>query len=117
MANPRTTVAIGLAAATVVVFVAIIAMGGALQAGLAPWPGIAVVVLAIGAFALSRGSFLVAAGLLAASGIIGIVYALVRTESLTAASFPGPIFGIIIGIPMLGLAAVEAMGALRASRS
>jgi hypothetical protein len=106
--------AIGLAAAALVVFVLVIAMGGALRAGLAPWPGIGVAVLAVAAFAVSRGrrSFVVA-GLLAASGIVGVVYGLIRTEFLTASSFPGPIFGIILGVPILGLAVAEAVGATR----
>jgi hypothetical protein len=114
----RTTLAVGLAATTLVVFVGVIAMGGALQAGLAPWPGIAVAVLAISAFAISRErrSFVVA-GLLAASGVVGVVYALVRTEFLADTSFPGPIFGIILGVPILGLAVAEAVGATRDIRT
>ena len=114
MASSKTMLAAGLAATTLVVFVVVIAMGGALRAGLAPWPGIAVAVLAIAAFAVSRErrSFVVA-GLLAASGLVGVVYGLMRTEFLMASSFPGPIFGIILGLPILGLAAAEAVGATR----
>jgi hypothetical protein len=117
MADSRTTLAVGLAAATLVVFVVDIAMGGALRSGLAPWPGIAVTVLSISAFAISRQrrSFVVA-GLLAASGVVGIIYALIKTEFLTATSFPGPIFGIILGTPILGLAIAEAVGATRDRR-
>ena len=108
----KTMLAVGLAAATLVVFVVVIAMGGALQAGLAPWPGIAIAVLAVAAFTMSRERrSLVVAGLLAASGIVGVEWALIRTEFLTSASFPGPIFGIILGVPILGLAAVEAVAA------
>jgi hypothetical protein len=107
----KTVLAVGLAAVTLVVFVVVIAMGGALQAGLAPWPGIAVVVLAVAAFAVSRERrSLVVAGLLAASGIVGVVWALIRTEFLTAASFPGPILGIILGVPILGLRRVPHIG-------
>ena len=114
MKNAKTMRAVGLAVATLVVFVVVIAMGGALQAGLAPWPGIAVVVMAVAAFALPRDRrSLVVAGLLAASGIVGVVYALIRTEFLTAISFPGPSFGIILGVPILGLAVAEAVGATR----
>lgn len=117
MVTSKTTLAVGLAAATLVVFVVVIAMGGALQAGLAPWPGIAVAVLAIAAFAASREhrSFVVA-GLLAMSGVVGVVYGLIRTVFFTATSFPGPIFGIILGIPILGLAAAEAVGATQNRR-
>ena len=114
MAGSRTMLAVGLAAATLVVVVVVVAMGGALRAGLAPWPGIAVAVLATAAFALARErrSFVVA-GLLAASGGVGVVYGLIRTEFLLASSFPGPIFGIILGLPILGLAVAEAVGATR----
>ena len=118
MMNSRTTLAVGLSAATLVVFVVVIMMGGALAAGLAPWPGIAVAVLATAAFGFSRErrSFIVA-GLLAISGIVGIGYALMQTDFLTTISFPGPIFGIILGVPILGLAAAEALGATTDRRS
>jgi hypothetical protein len=118
VASSRTMLAVGLAAATLVVFVVVIAMGGALRAGLAPWPGIAVAVLAVAAFAVARErrSFVVA-GLLAASGVVGVVYGLIRTDFLMASSFPGPIFGIILGLPILGLAVAEAVGAARDRRS
>jgi hypothetical protein len=114
MAGSKTLLAVALAAATLVVFVAVITMGGALRAGLAPWPGIAVAVLAIAAFAVSRErrSFVVA-GLLAASGVVGVVHTLMRTDFLMDSSFPGPIFGIILGLPILGLALAEAIGAIR----
>jgi hypothetical protein len=118
MRSSKTTLAVGLAAATFVVLVVTIAMGGALQAGLAPWPGITIAVLAVTAFTLARErrSFIVA-GLLAASGTVGVVYGLIRTEFLTAISFPGPIFGIILGVPILGLAVAEAVGASRTRRN
>lgn len=53
MTKLRLMLAVGLAAATLGLFLAVIAMGGALRAGLAPWPGIAVVVMATAAFVLS----------------------------------------------------------------
>src|SRR5918995_5055697 len=79
VASSKTMLAVGLAATTLVVFVVVIAMGGALRAGLAPWPGIAVAVLAIAAFAVSgeHRSFVVA-GLLAASGPLRGVDGFVR---------------------------------------
>jgi hypothetical protein len=100
------------------VFVVVIAMGGALQAGLAPWPGIAVAVLATAAVALprERRSVTVAA-LLAASGSVGLVYGLIQTEFLTKAAFPGPVFGIILGLAILGLALAELVGAIRGRRN
>jgi hypothetical protein len=117
VANSKTLLAVVLAAATLVLFVVVIVMGGALRAGLAPWPGIGVAVLAIAAIAVSRGrrSFVVA-GLLGASGVIGVVYALIRTEFLMEGTYPGPIFGIILGLPILGLAVAEAVGATRDRR-
>ena len=106
MTDARLVLAVSLAAATLALFLAVIAVGGALRAGLAPWPGVAVVVMATAAFVLSGrhgwGSFLVA-GLLAASGTVGLVYGLVATEFLAAAAFPGPVFGVILGLPLLGL--------------
>ena len=58
----------------------------------------------------------IVAGLLGASGIVGIVYALIKTELLADSSFPGPIFGVILGLPILGLAVAEAVGATREQR-
>jgi hypothetical protein len=115
MTSPRRALAVSLAAATLVVLLAVIAMGGALRAGLAPWPGIAVVVMAMGAYVLSReeGSFPVA-GLLAASGMVGLVYGLVATEFLAAATFPGPVVGVIIGLPVLALGVVKGVETVRA---
>jgi hypothetical protein len=92
--------------ATIVVFVVIIAMGWALQAGHR------CCLLVVAAFAVSRERrSLVVAGLLPVSGLVGVVYGLIRTEFLTASSFPGPIFGIILGVPILGLAVAEAIEA------
>jgi hypothetical protein len=52
--NSKLVLAVGLAAATLVVFLAVtISGGGALQTGLAPWPGIGVIVLAAAAFVVS----------------------------------------------------------------
>lgn len=117
MNDSRRVLAVSLAAATLALFLAVIAMGGALRAGLAPWPGVAVVVMATAAFVLSgeKGSFLVA-GLLAASGLVGLVYGLVATEFLAAATFPGPVFGIIIGLFILALAMAKGVQSARAGR-
>jgi hypothetical protein len=117
MTDSRLVLAVSLSATTLALFLAVIAVGGALQAGLAPWPGIAVVVMATAAFALSwkRGSLLVA-GLLAASGMVGLVYGVVATEFLAAVAFPGPVFGIIIGLPLLGLGVALGIETARAGR-
>jgi len=61
MTDSRHVLAVSLAAATLALFLAVIAMGGALRAGLAPWPGIAAVVMATRRrFVGKQGSFLVA---------------------------------------------------------
>jgi hypothetical protein len=115
MTSPRRALAVSSAAATLAVLLATIAVGGALRAGLAPWPGIAVVVMAAAAYVLSREerSFPVA-GLLAASGVVGLVYGLVATGFLAAAAFPGPVFGVIIGLPVLALGVVKGVETARA---
>jgi hypothetical protein len=117
MTNQRLVLAVLLAAATLGLFLAVIAVGGALRAGLAPWPGIAVLVMATMAFVLSReqGSFLVA-GLLTVSGVVGVVYGLVTTEFLAAATFPGPVFGVIVGLPILALGVAKGIETARTGR-
>lgn len=55
-------------------------------------------------------------GLLAASGIVGLVYGLVTTQFLAAVVFPGPVFGIIIGLPVLGLGMARGVEAARSGR-
>lgn len=103
VAGARIALAAGLAAATLVLFLVVIAVGGALRAALAPWPGIGAILLAAAAFALSRKekSFLVA-GLLTSSGLVGLVYGLMATD-FSSVELRGPVFGIIIGVPILGL--------------
>src|SRR5215203_3658258 len=94
MTNPKNVLSVGLAAATtLVVFLTVTISGGALRAGLAPWPGIAAIVLATLAFVVSwkHRSFLVA-GLLAASGVTGI-----------------------IGLRILGLGVAKGMGTAKAT--
>lgn len=73
--------------------------------------------MATAAFALLReeGSFLVAAQL-AASGLVGLVYGLIATGFLVAATFPGPVFGVIIGLPVLALGVVQDVTTARAGR-
>jgi hypothetical protein len=64
----------GLSAATLVLFLAVISAGGALRAGLAPWPGIGAILMAAVAFAVSwKQKSLLVAGLLASGGLVGLV--------------------------------------------
>ena len=116
MTNPKNILSVGLAAATLVVFLTVTISGGALRAGLAPWPGIGAVVLATLAFVVSwkHGSFLVA-GLLAASGVTGIIAGVINTQYFAFIVFPGPILGVIIGLGILGLGVAKGMGTAKAT--
>jgi hypothetical protein len=60
--------------------------------------------LATGAFVVSwkQKSFLVA-GLLAASGVMLMVSALIATRYLAVIVFPGPILGVAFGLAIFGL--------------
>src|SRR5918994_4033912 len=104
MTNLKNVLSVGLAAATLVVFLTVTISGGALRAGLAPWPGIGAIVLATVVFVVSwkQRSFLVA-GLLAASGVTGIIAGMINTEFFAVIVFPGPILGVIMGLGILGL--------------
>lgn len=110
MTNSRLILAVGLSSTALVLFLAVSAMGGALQAGLAPWSGIGVILLATAAFAMSwhQRSFLVA-GLLVASGMVGLLYGLIVTGFFSTIVFPGPIIGVIIGFAIIGLGAAKWM--------
>jgi flagellar biosynthesis protein FliR len=116
MTNPKNVLSVGLAAATLVVFLTVTISGGALRAGLAPWPGIGAIVLATLAFVVSwkHRSFLVA-GLLAASGLIGIIAGVINTQYFAVIVFPGPILGVIIGLGIVGLGVAKGMGTAKAT--
>jgi hypothetical protein len=117
LTNLRLASAVGLSAATLALFLIVIAIGGALRAGLAPWPGIVAILLAIAAFVVSwkHRSFLVA-GLLSASGVVSLTYGLIVTEFFAVIVFPGPVFGVIIGFPILGLGMAKGIETARAGR-
>jgi hypothetical protein len=114
MANSKLILAVGLAAATLVLFLAVIASGGALRAGLAPWPGIGAIAMATAAFVVlwKQRSYLVAR-VLAASGLVGLIYGLITTEFLAVIVLPGPILGVIIGIWIFGLGVAKGIEAAR----
>jgi hypothetical protein len=114
--NLKLVLAVGLAAATLVLFlINTIAGVAVLRAGLGPVLGIGAIVLAVAAFVLSlkQRSFLVA-GLLAASGIIFMIPALIATGYLAVIVFPGPIYGVIFGLAILGLGVAKGVGTARA---
>ena len=116
MTNLKNVLSVGLAAATLVVFLTVTISGGALRAGLAPWPGIGTIVLATLAFVVSwkHRSFLVA-GLLAVSGVTGIIAGVINTQYFVVIVFPGPILGVIIGLGILGLGVAKGMGTANAT--
>lgn len=115
MRDARVVLATGLAAATLVLFLTVIAIGGALRAGLAPWPGIGAILMAAAAFAVSwkQESFLVA-GLLVAAGLVGLIYGVIAIEFLAVVASRGPIFGVIIGVPILALGLAKGIEAAQA---
>jgi hypothetical protein len=105
--NSKLVLAVGLAAATLVlVLINVIGGVAVLRAGLAPVLGISAIALAVAAFVVSwnQRSFLVA-GLLAASGIIFMIPALIALANVNFAVIliPGPILGVIFGLAILGL--------------
>ena len=76
---------------------------------------ISTIVLATAAFAVSWNQrSLLVAGLLAASGIIFTLAALVATGYFALIAVPGPILGVIIGLGILGLGVAKGMIAARA---
>jgi hypothetical protein len=133
MTNSKHILAVGLAAASLVAVLPFFAgsvlllepsfAAGAVQLGLVPGAGppwfvpvvpISALVLAIGAFSVSwkQRSYLVA-GLLAASGIIFTVSALVATAYLAVLVVPGPILGVIIGLGIFGLGVAKGIGTIK----
>ena len=108
--NSKLVIGVGLAAAALAFFLTNAIGGLALLRtagpGLAPVLGIGAIVLAVAAFAVSckQGSFLVA-GLLAAGGTTFAISGLIALANINFAviEFPGPILGVILGLPILGL--------------
>jgi hypothetical protein len=110
MTNSRLVLAVGLAAATLAFFLTNAIGGLALLRtagpGLAPVLGIGAIVLATAAFAVSwKQRSLLLAGLLAASGVTGIIAGLIALANINFAviEVPGPVLGVILGLPILGL--------------
>jgi hypothetical protein len=110
MTNSKLVLAVGLAAATLAFFLTNAIGGLALLRtagpGLAPVLGIGAIVLATAAFAVSwKQRSLLLAGLLAASGVTGIIAGLIALANINFAviEVPGPVLGVILGLPILGL--------------
>jgi hypothetical protein len=119
MTNLKLVIGVGLAAASLALFL-INAIGGVAllrSTALAAAVGISAIVLAAAAFVVSwkHRSFLVA-GLLAAGGITFVISGLVALASINFAviQFPGPILGVILGLPVFGLGIAKGIRTVRA---
>jgi hypothetical protein len=112
--NSKSVLAVGLAAATLALVLANTVSGVVLRTGLVAELGIGAIPLAVAALVVSwnQRSFLVA-GLLAASGIIGIIPGLIATGYLAVIVFPGPINGVIYGLGIFGLGVVSGIRTTR----
>ena len=102
--NSRLVLAVGLSAATLALVLANTLSGVVLRTGLVPELGIGTIPLAVAALVVSwnQRSYLVA-GLLTASGIIGMIPGLIATGYFAVIVFPGPIYGVIYGLGLFGL--------------
>ena len=120
MTNSKLVIGLGLAATALVLFLTnaiggptLLRTGGP---GLAAVFGISAIVLATAAFAVSwkHRSFLVA-GMLAAGGITFAISGLIALANMNFAviAFPGPILGVILGLPILGLGVVKGIRTAR----
>jgi hypothetical protein len=114
MTNSKVVLAVGLAGATLALVLANTVSGVVLRTGLVPVLGIGAIPLAVAALVVSwnQRSFLVA-GLLAASGIIGMIPGLIVTGYLAVIVFPGPIYGVIYGLGIFGLGAAKGIRTTR----
>jgi hypothetical protein len=118
MTNSKLAIGVGLAAASLALFLTNAIGGPALlgSTGLAAMMGIGAMVLAAAAFVVSwkQRSFLVA-GLLAAGGITFMSSGLVALANINFAviEFPGPILGVIFGLAILGLGVAKGIRTAR----
>jgi hypothetical protein len=111
MTNSKLALAVGLAAATLV-FVLTNVLGG--PAYLGDVDDISAIASTAAAFVISwkQRSFHVA-GLLAVSGIIFMIPALIATEYLSVIVLPGPILGVISGLGIFGLGVAKGIRTAR----
>jgi hypothetical protein len=116
--NSKLVLAVGLAGATLVLVLTNTVSGVVLRTGLVPELGIGAIPLAVAALVVSwkQRSFLVA-GLLVASGIIGMIPGLIATGYLAVIVFPGPIYGIIYGLGIFGLGVAKGIRTTRTATS
>jgi hypothetical protein len=104
--NSKLAISMGLAAATLALVLTNVLGGPALlqSAGLAAAIVISAIALSVAALVVSwkQRSFVVA-GLLAASGIILMIPAIIATGYFAVIVFPGPMLGVIFGLVIFGL--------------
>lgn len=122
MTNPKLVLSVGLAATALALFLTN-AIGGpalllsAAGPGLAALLGISAIALASAAFVVSwkQRSFLVS-GLIAGGGITFVVSGLIALANMNFAviQFPGPILGVILGLPIFGLGVAKGIRTARA---
>jgi hypothetical protein len=116
--NSKLVLAVWLAGATLALVLTNIVSGVILRTGLVPELGIGAIPLAVAALVVpwNQRSFLVV-GLLAASGIIGMIPGLVATRYLAVIVFPGPVYGVIYGLGIFGLGVAKGIITTRTATS
>ena len=118
--NSKLAISMGLAAATLALVLTNVLGGPALlqSAGLAAAIVISAIGLSVAALVVSwkQRSFVVA-GLLAASGIILMIPAIIATGYFAVIVFPGPILGVIFGLVIFGLSVAKGIRTARMATS
>jgi hypothetical protein len=108
--NSKLAISMALAAATLALVLTNVLGGPVLlqSAGLAAAIVISAIALSVAALVVSwkQRSFVVA-GLLAASGIILMIPAIIATGYFAVIVFPGPILGVIFGLVIFGLSVAK----------
>ena len=114
--NSKLAISVGLAAATLALVLTNVLGGPALlqSAGLAAAIVVSAIALSVAALVVSwkQRSFVVA-GLLAASGIILMIPAIIATGYFAVIVFPGPILGVIFGLVIFGLSVAKGIRTAR----
>lgn len=118
--NSKLAISVGLAAATLALVLTNVLGGPALlqSAGLAAVIVVSAIALSVAALVVSwkQRSFVVA-GLLAASGIILMIPAIIATGYFAVIVFPGPILGVIFGLVIFGLSVAKGIRTARMATS
>jgi hypothetical protein len=114
--NSKLAISVGLAAATLALVLTNVLGDPALlqSAGLAAAIVVSAIALSVAALVVSwkQRSFVVA-GLLAASGIILMIPAIIATGYFAVIVFPAPILGVIFGLVIFGLSVAKGIRTAR----